>query len=344
MKASVHAIVFFWAFIASVCPSFAQKVRITVLLGEERAEYAFIKLNDDYLGVCDVNGEFLADSEAIKTGDGLKAEFAGLVSETITCQEGKHNYILKISNKELHTSNVSDKEVHILREYFKTLRYFFFNDPYFGRKYGMDYDIDYSVSTHDLDAKESSRTELAIVHENGVDDPPLFWETFGVPCDTLITHAVATAWLYSMELLLYTHDKGNLKGDAKDRTILLHKVITDNGEVHYAIIEGTERNNQTVICLDPSERRMLRIKRAFIGGGTIVKTTPKTSHEIELELKQYKRTVGIDRVRFAIHVPEVDDTRTVISLHNITEPPMTLGEQRVMQRRFEDYRNRKSTE
>ena len=344
MKAFLHATVIFWAIFAYICPSFAQKIKITVFLGEERAEYSFIKLNNDYIGVCDAAGEFLADADAIKPGDNLKAEFAGLSSNTVTCKEGMKDYVLKISNKELQTSNVSDKEVYLLKEYFRTLRYFFFSDPSFGRKYGMDYDIDYSVSSHDMDTRDSSRIELAIVHGNGLEDPPLFWETFGVPSDTLVTHAVATAWLYSMELLSYTHDKMALKDDAKGRTILLHKVVSDDGEIHYAIIEGAERNNQTVISLDSSERRMLRIKRAFIGGGTIVKTTPQTSHEIELVLKQDKRTVSIDKVRFAIHVPEINDTRTVINLHTIAESPMSLREQEIFQRRFDDYRNRKSTE
>ena len=330
--------------IVSVCPSFAQKIRITVLLGQERAEYSFIKLNNDYLGVCDAKGEFLADEDAIKPGDVLKAEFAGFSSDQVKCKEGEKHYILKISNKELQTSNVSDREVFLLKEYLKALRYFSFDDPYFCRKYGMDYDVDYSVANHEWDTRDSSRTELALLHENGMEDHPVFWETFGAVSDTLVTHAVATAWLYSMELLWFIHGESTLKRDAKNRTILLHKVISDNGEVHYAIIEGAERNNQTVICLDSSERRMLWIKRAFIGGGTIIKTTPNTSHTIDLALKQNKRTVSIDSVRLAVHIPEVNDTRTIIKLHSITEYPMSLGEQEIVQRRMEEYRDKKSTE
>ena len=344
MKAFRQATVICWALLVSICPSFAQKIKITVFLGEERAEYSFIKLNSDYIGVCDADGEFVADADAIKPGDNLKAEFAGLSSNTVTCKEGTKEYVLRISNKELQTSNVSDNEIYLLKEYFRTLRYFFFNDPSFGRKYGMDYDVDYSVTNHDLDTRDSSRVELALLHENGMEDHPVFWETFGAVSDTLVTHAVATAWLYSMELLWFIHGESTLKRDAKNRTILLHKVISDNGEVHYAIIEGAERNNQTVICLDSSERRMLWIKRAFIGGGTIIKTTPNTSHTIDLALKQNKRTVSIDSVRLAVHIPEVNDTRTIIKLHSITEYPMSLGEQEIVQRRMEEYRDKKSTE
>ena len=344
MKAFLHATVIFWATIAYICPSFAQKIKITVFLGEERAEYSFIKLNNDYIGVCDANGEFLADADAIKPGDNLKAEFAGLASNTVTCKDGTKDYVLKISNKELQTSNVSDKEIYLLKEYFKALRHFSFHDLSFGRKYGVDYDVDYSVASHDLDTRDSSRIELAVIHENGIDDQPIFWETFGVPSDTLVTHAVATAVLYSIELLWYIHNEGTLKNLTKDRTILLHKVITDNGEIHYSIIEGAERNNQTVVCLDPSERKLLWIKRAFVGGGTLVMTTPQTSHEIELMLKQDKRTVYIDSVRLAIHVPEVNDTRTIINLHSISEPSMSLGEQQVIKRRLEAYQDQRTIE
>ena len=117
MKAFLNILTICWLFIASSFPTFAQKIRITVFLGEERAEYAFIKLNNDYLGVCDAKGEYLADADAIKTGDVLKAEFAGFLSNTVTCQEGKRNYSLIISNKELQTSNVSDREIQ------RSLRY-----------------------------------------------------------------------------------------------------------------------------------------------------------------------------------------------------------------------------
>ena len=325
--------------------SSAQQVRITVSLGQDRAEYSFVKVNDDYLGVCDAKGELTVDASMLKDGDRLKADFAGLSSGAVEYVKNIHDYTLKIPTRELKTSNVSDKEVFLLKEYLKAIRKFSFQDPGFGQKYRFHFDMDFSVAQPETSLKDSSWTELSVIHENGPEDPPVFWETYGVPTDTVVTTGVATAWLYAMELFWYFHNSKALMSGAEDRSILLHKVIADNGNIHYAIIEGTERNNQTIICLDASDGAPLSIKRAFIGSGTLVETTPRTSHDIELVLKHIKKTVSIDSVKLSIHVPEVNDTRTIIDIDSIQELKMTSQEKDVSWKRIDEYvKNRRKLE
>lgn len=316
----------------------AQRVRVTVFLGGERAEYSFIKVNDEYVGVCDERGEFILDSSALNVGDRMRADFAGLSSDEVEYSRNRSEYSLRISTKELKTSNVSGKEIFLSREYLRVIRKNSFEDPSFGKKYGFRYDMDYSVAEPPTHLRDSFSVELSVIHENGPKDPPLFWETFGVETDTLVTTGVATAWLYAMELFWYVHDAEALMAGSWNKSILFHKVIADDGEIRYAIIEGEKRNNQTIVSLDSSGERLLGVKRAFVGGGTLVETTPRTSHEIELILNQENKKVSISSVRLSVHVPEVNDTRTIIDLDSIRELKMTGKEKDLAWRRLNDYR------
>lgn len=327
---------FFFLFLCSF-RLFGQTHSIIVHIGDSRAEYAFILLNNEYLGTCNEKGEFCLDPSMVRIGDRLCAEFAGIrSSDLVFTEKTKSCLTFQIPVKELRTSTIAAKNSRILKEYLKIIRSIRFCDTVFGQKYRIDYNLQSSSTT--ISIEDSSMTEIALIHGHDKDDPPLFWETFGKSVDTLVNDGVATAFLYASELTWFIHDRGNLKKAFDNKSLLFHKVVTESGDICYHIIEGINRNNQTTIHFSKDLKRIESIYRSFIGSGSIVTTTTdKTTHSILVTFEQNKKKTAISTIKMLLHVPEVNNTWTQITLISPHEVKMTIQEQTLAQERMNQY-------
>ena len=296
----------------------AQQVRISVMLGQENAEYAYVKAANRYVGQCNAQGLCTLDASALHPGDTLRAEYSGLRSSTAVYRRGTTEYSLMLGSRELNASSTQGRAVRLMREYLRVVDRLRIRDILFGQKYSLPYRADIAFSQDGrAPIHQESEFRLALVHGHDVFDADDFWDTFGLQVDSLTAAEVATALLYARELLGYVHYEEGLLEDAENRNILIHKVISDEDELCYILIEGQNRNNQTVVHLDRQGRHINRISRAFVGSGTVVNAPADSYHEMEVIMTDTDRRARVGGINLDIHSPGSEQLHTHVRISGV---------------------------
>ena len=320
---------------------FAQQVKISVRLGNEPAEYAYVKANSRYVGQCDENGICRVDATALRDGDKLTAEYAGLRSSTTSFRRGTSTYRLTLGSSELTPSNVEGKEIHLLREYIRRMNRIKIRYINFGQKYGLPYHFSTLARGEEEAVVREGRYDLSLIHGHDVTDEDDFWDTYGLQVDTMVVAELASTLLYAKELISLISDEYALEDELGKRELLIHKVVSEEEELCYIFIEGRNRNNQTVIHMDASGRDLLRISRAFVGSGSVVLAAQDSYHEMDIRMVKKDKTC-IGQVSFNISSPSPDRVYTHVELLDVEVVPMYKTEvNRVMELMHSPLRIRK---
>lgn len=188
------------AALLSVTQVLAQDIRVSVHLGDEAAEYAFVTCNSAYVGTCDSPGRLSIGDGILFDGDTLRAGMAGLESGSVLYRPGHTRYGLLIPARVLAGAVVSESEVPIMEEYFKRISKFKFKKVYYGDKYRMSYRRTERMG--ELPGTDhTGSTVLALLHPQ--DDPrDVYWYKFREADDSTETAWGAFALHYSNQMLL----------------------------------------------------------------------------------------------------------------------------------------------
>ncbi len=128
----------------------AQDLTISVRIGGESAEYAFVYLNENCTGNCDSTGFFVLRSSEYKTGDVLYATMAGIASNHVTIFSGEESVALQLSSNEIVASAIEVDAISRWDEYYKLVRKKFVEFR-LSKKYSFDYIIEKYDKSNNLE-------------------------------------------------------------------------------------------------------------------------------------------------------------------------------------------------
>lgn len=261
-----------------LCASFAysQEVKVSVKLGEEPAVYAHIRVNGVIVGVADSSGVYAIPVDSLKAGDKIDAGYSTFLSDNVVWNGKDHDIQLDIKDNLLGSISVKGDNVRRLKEYlalFKKYNYRYETDLY---KFKVSYDL-YYVNTYLEDSLSMSDSMIfaykryhgPLMRVIGFFNKNYFKIEY--PQDTtgimkgLSINAFNIA--YASAIMSRLTNRRYLSESVKKRELLIHKAVSEDGIVSYIFFEGKNRENQTVISLDKSGKKIERITRLFIGDG-----------------------------------------------------------------------------
>lgn len=221
----------------------AQNIEITVKLGNEPAEYAFIFKNGCCLGNCDSLGRFEFQAGAIERGDSLMASVAGLSSDVVVYDGNARSVTLNVKSGKLAGAKVVEKNLKRVDEYVSLVNSVPFEWRVFGRRFLCEYvigeDSEISRKTADftiLDnyGKRYSKDKgdvLIYSFGNNTDDEKVGYDIFS-------SYVI-------LGKILNRHSE-RLKDECTSGRMLVHKLSDDAG-ISYLLIDKSGDNSQILV-------------------------------------------------------------------------------------------------
>lgn len=282
----------------------AQNIEITVKLGNEPAEYAFVLRNSKYIGTCDSQGVLILDRSIFEQGDTLSAIFAGVGSDYLLFKERQNSYSLKVATEEIATSTVETDGINLLDEYLRLIS----KIKYKTVLYGDIYQMAYERSEHHGDSLVTAAkgiTTLALLHRQKSKDDE-YWQKIKVEDDSLETSWAAFGLNYANQIMMLLSSKKVLKEYYNGRKLFIHKVVSGNGDLCYIFLEGDNWDNQTMIRFKDNGTEILEVSRSFLGSGSLIVSSDTSLHTVKITLKNVDKITCLDKIVIEAYIPKGD--------------------------------------
>lgn len=280
----------------------AQDIEITVKLGNEPAEYAFVLRNSKYIGTCDSLGMLTLDRSAFEQGDTLSAIFAGVVSDRLLFRERQSSYNLKFATEEIATSTIETRGANLLDEYLRLISKIKYKTVLYGDKYQMAY-VRSEFRGDSLFSANKGVTTLALMHRQKSKDDE-YWQKIKAEDDSLETSWAAFGLNYANQIMMLLSSKKVLKEYYNVKKLFIHKVVSGNGDVSYIFLEGDNRDNQTMIRFNDSGTEIQEVSRSFLGSGSLIVSSDTSLHTVKIALKTVDKTICLDKIVIEAYIPK----------------------------------------
>lgn len=280
----------------------AQDIEITVRLGNEPAEYAFVLRNSKYIGTCDSLGVLTLDRSVFEQGDTLSAIFAGVGSEHLLFRERQSSYNLKVATEEIMTSTIETNGVNLLDEYLRLISKIKYKTVLYGDKYQMAYERSERRGDSLVTANKGVTT-LALMHSQKSKDDE-YWQKIKAEDDSLETSWAAFGLNYANQIMMLFSSKKVLKEYYNDRKLFIHKVVSENGDLSYIFLEGDNRDNQTMIRFNDKGTEIQEVTRSFLGSGSLIVSSDTSLHTVKIALKTVDKTICLDKIVIEAYIPK----------------------------------------
>ncbi len=222
----------------------AQDIEITVKLGNEPAEYAFIFKNGCCLGNCDSLGRFEFQAGAIERGDSLMASVAGLYSDVVVYEGNARSVTLNVKSGELAGAKVVEKNLKRVDEYVSLVHSVPFEWRVFGRRFHCEYVIG---EDSDISRKTTDFTILDNYGKRYSKDKGdvLIYYSFGNNTeDEKVGYDLFNSYVI-LGKILNRHSE-RLKDECASGRMLVHK-LSDNAGISYLLIDKSGENSQILV-------------------------------------------------------------------------------------------------
>lgn len=229
----------------------AQNIEISVKLGNDPAEYAFIFKNGSCLGNCDSLGRFYFQVGAIERGDSLMASVAGISSDVIVYDGNARSVTLNVKTGELAGAKVVEKNLRRVDEYVSLVHSVPFKWMMFGRRFHCEYEIgkDSGASGQVADFTILDNSDRRFLKDKG--DVLIY--SFGNNSDDKMVGGNVYNSYVILGKILNRHSE-RLKDECASGRMLVHK-LSDDGETSYLLIDKSGENSQILVRFD--ERKEL---------------------------------------------------------------------------------------
>jgi hypothetical protein len=339
MRCFFHSFIILLLTIVSASASYGQNIEINVSIGDECAPYAIVKSNSSILGVADSLGRLFVPAFVIHRGDTISAGYSNFDSRTVIFK-GSSSVSLKIKAVTLSKIYVKSDNKYRLKEYlslFKKFKYYYQTDYY---RYCSDYDLYYINSLYrDTISLKQRFSEIAfkpyhigsfVVRKKVIGYYDKDYYLIVSPKDTsglsksisINTFNIA----YASSILFRLTNRKMLLEALSSRDLLIHKITDAQGRVSYAFFEGVNRENQTVVLLDASGKKIERIERNFIGGGKGWMGDGRLQHTVIITLEYTGKSINIKDIRTKLF-DGTYYTRFSVFTYNIKFRPASFSEQ-----------------
>lgn len=221
----------------------AQGVEITVKLGNESAEYAFIFKNGCCLGNCDSLGRFEFQAGAIERGDSLMASVAGLSADVVV-YDGNARYVtLNVKNGDLAGAKVVEKNLKRVDEYVSLVHSVPFEWRVFMRRFHCEYVIgeDSDISRKNADFTILDNYGKRYSKEKG---DVLIYSFGNNTEDEKVGYDIFSSYVI-LGKILNRHSE-RLKDECVSGRMLVHKLSDDAG-ISYLLIDKSGENSQILV-------------------------------------------------------------------------------------------------
>ena len=221
----------------------AQNIEISVKLGNEPAEYAFIFKNGSCLGNCDSLGRFYFQVGAIDKGDSLMASIAGVSSEVIVYDGNAMAVTLNIKTGKLAGAKVVKKNLRRVDEYVSLVHSVPFKWMVFGRRFHCEYEIgkDSGASGQVADFTILDNSGRRFLKDKG--DVLIY--SFGNNSDDKMVGGNVYSSYVILGKILNRHSE-RLKDECASGRMLVHK-LSDDGGTSYLLIDKSGENSQILV-------------------------------------------------------------------------------------------------
>ncbi len=305
MRRRLLLVLFFCATIS--CFVFAQTLNIVVKVGEEVANFAYIYNNNKLIGITDSLGLYSVDIGKIKIGDTIYAEYANFKSNNVVYNGNLRDICLNIEEAVLQGITVEAERGRTLEEYLSILDKFRY-------RYEITY-YTYKAHCHfyyEFLNKGEKEGDFSGNIEFSFKRPPInglyvkdYWLTHSPDVDSLVMAKNAFNILYASNILYRISNKDYLRRVHKKRELLLRKIISQKGRVIYCLMEGSNRENQTVVELNANEDRIEKIYRKFLGGGMGIIAEASDEHTIEIIPKYEGKRMYLSEIKTSMKSKEL---------------------------------------
>ncbi len=282
----------------------AHNIEITVKLGNEPAEYAFVLRNSKYIGTCDSQGVLILDGSIFEQGDTLSAIFAGVGSDHLLFKERQTSYGLKVATEEISTSTVETDGVNLLDEYLRLISKIKYRTVLYGDRYQMTYERS-ECHGDSLVTAAQGLTTLALLHRQKSKDDE-YWQKINAEDDSLETSWAAFGLNYANQIMMLLTSKKVLKEYYGDKRLLIHKTVSACGDLCYIFLEGDNRDNQTMVRFNDKDTEIQEVSRSFLGGGSLIVSSDTSLHTVKIALNTVDKSVCLDRIAIEAYIPKGD--------------------------------------
>ena len=86
--------------------------------------------------------------------------------------------------------------------------------------------------------------------------------------------------------------------------ILFHKVVAENGDICFVLLEGIDRDNQTQVRFDAAGKTLKSVTRSFLGSGSLIISSPKSLHKVRIELRNEGKELILSDIGIKAFIPE----------------------------------------
>lgn len=256
--------------IAMVCLSqslYAQEIKITVSDRDEPASYAFIKVNDKYVGMADSLGIFILSKKLIQKGDTLSAEYIALLSDKVLYTSRSDEYNLQIQEFVLDDVHIKAEKLHTFEEYEKILNRKENNYNWSLNHYELEYEQSIKNNLTDSLWSSSGTMELSVHYS---EKPPyqILKHIFSGDTSKMEMY-VGIAILFTKRTL-----HGMLTNWAKTwrkmGKLMIHKISgVESDKNCYGFIGGVQTDDRMIVYVDNitgiiTEVRFLSLKEGFL--------------------------------------------------------------------------------